>query len=65
MTDNHVYFGPSLEAGAGLHWENHEMPGFGVSLGYAYDYAPVIKDLIGNTHATGGSRVSCGVSYSF
>jgi hypothetical protein len=63
--NEHTYFGPSLEAGAGLHWENHMHPGLGFSLGYAYAYAPVIKDLIGDTHATGGSRVTAGVSYSF
>ena len=65
MENTHTYFGPSLEAGAGLHFENALVPRLGVSLGYAYGYAPVIKDLIGNTHATGGSRFTTGLSYSF
>ncbi len=65
MTNDSTNYGPSLEAGFGLHVENRTSPGLGFSLGYAYAYAPDIKDLIGNTHAAGGNRVSLGLSYSF
>jgi hypothetical protein len=65
MTNDSTTFGPSLEAGFGLHVENRSAPGLGLSIGYAYAYAPVIKDLIGNTHAAGGGRLAFGLSYSF
>ena len=63
--NSHTYFGPSLEAGAGLHFEDPVHPVLGLSIGYAYGYAPIVKDLIGNTHASGGSRLAVGLSYSF
>ncbi|HMG21366.1 MAG TPA: hypothetical protein VK607_08625, partial [Kofleriaceae bacterium] len=49
--------------GAGLHIEANR--GIGFSLGYELDYAPVMKNLTGDTHASGGHRVSTGVSYSY
>ena len=39
--------------------------GIGVLAGYEYDYAPVVKDLIGNTHAVGGDRATAALSVSF
>jgi hypothetical protein len=61
--NNHTYFGPALTAGAGVHFESRFHVGF--SLGYQLDYAPVISDLIGNTHASGGNRLLAGLSYGF
>jgi hypothetical protein len=50
-------------AGAGLH---HDFPrGLGFSLGYAFDYAPVIGNLTGDTHASGGHRLTVGLSYAY
>src|SRR5579863_2654028 len=63
MTYTDTYFGPAFGAAAGLHVNGWFLPGFGASLGYAYDYAPVIKDLIGNTHASGGSRLTFALTY--
>jgi hypothetical protein len=37
----------------------------GFSLGYQFDYAPVIENLAGDTHASGGHRLSAGVSYAY
>jgi hypothetical protein len=57
-TDNMTYtdtsFGPAFAAGIGLHVDIWH--GIGLGTGYELDYAPVVKDLIGNTHASGGSR---------
>ncbi len=60
-----TYFGPAFGFGAGLHVESPRLVGFGLSMGYAYDYAPVIKDLIGNTHASGGHRLTMALTYGF
>jgi hypothetical protein len=61
--NDHSYAGLALSAGAGLHLETRI--GIGVTLGYQYSYAPVVNDLIGNTHASGGHSLLTGVSYSF
>jgi hypothetical protein len=39
--------------------------GIGMLVGDDYDYAPVITDLIGNTHAVGGNRATVAFSVSF
>jgi hypothetical protein len=65
MTYDDTYFGPAFGAAAGLHVLGWVWPGLGASLGYAYDYAPVIKDLIDNTHATGGHRLTFALTYGF
>jgi hypothetical protein len=47
-------WGPAFSLGLGAHvtiWDD-----YGISTGYELDYAPVVKDLIGNTHAAGGHR---------
>ena len=49
--------------GAGLHIEANR--GIGFSLGYELDYAPVMHNLVGDTHASGGHRISTGISYSY
>jgi hypothetical protein len=61
--NSHSYAGVALSAGAGLHLETRVH--VGVSLGYQYDYAPLVSDLIGNTHASGGNRFLLGLTYSF
>lgn len=55
--------GWAMTLGAGLHVEANR--GIGFSLGYAFDYAPVMDNLIGDVHASGGHRLSTGVSYSY
>jgi hypothetical protein len=62
--DDHSYLGGAITAGAGLRLEG---PGHrvGLSVGYQFDYAPVISDLIGNTHASGGNRLLLGLSVGF
>jgi hypothetical protein len=62
MVYRSTYGGPAVSAATGLRVELHHV---GVGGGFAYDYAPVIKDLIGNTHASGGLRLTFGVDYSF
>jgi len=49
--------------GGGLYIEGNR--GFGFSLGYQFDYAPVINNLTGDTHASGGHRLSAGMSYAY
>jgi hypothetical protein len=66
---NEVYAGPSLLFGSGLliggDDQNLFWKGTGISFGYQFEYAPVIENLIGNTHASGGHRVSAAVSFSY
>jgi hypothetical protein len=61
-TDEH-HVGWALTMGAGLHIEGHR--GIGFSLGYQFDYAPVIDNLAGDTHASGGHRATGAVSYAY
>ena len=58
-----TYFGPAFGFAAGLHIDARH--GIGFTTGYAFDYAPVIHDLINNTHASGGSRLTFAVTYGF
>jgi hypothetical protein len=64
MTYRETTWGPALSVAAGLHF-NTWFSGFGASLGYAYDYAPVISDDIGNRHAVGGHRLTFALTYRF
>jgi hypothetical protein len=57
------HLGWAMTMGGGLHIEGHR--GIGFSLGYQFDYAPVIDNLAGDTHASGGHRVSAAVSYAY
>ena len=65
MTYKDTYFGPALSAGVGLRVHDWLVPGFGMKLGYELAYMPVIKDLIGNTHATGGNYLTFALTYGF
>ena len=60
-----TFFGPALSAGGGMLALSRLIPGLGIALGYEFDYAPVIENLTGDTHASGGHRLSMSVSYSF
>jgi hypothetical protein len=60
-TEQH-YLGWAITMGGGLHIDGHR--GVGFSLGYQFDYAPVIDNLTGDTHASGGHRLSVAVSYA-
>ena len=65
MTYDDYHFGPAFAAGAGFHLESPIIPGLGMTAGYELDYMPVIKDLIGNTHASGGHRITLALTYGF
>jgi hypothetical protein len=57
------FLGWAMTAGTGLRID--PLFGLGLSLGYQFDHAPVIENLIGETHASGGHRASLGLSYSY
>lgn len=64
------HFGPAVAASAGLEWGNSNVPGrwgrgITYSLGYELVYAPVIDNEIGNTHASGGHRLTTALSFSY
>ena len=69
MTTNEVYAGPALLAGGGLlvGGDDHNLfwKGAGISLGYELEYARVIDNLIGDTHASGGHRATLAFSFSY
>ncbi|NVB85580.1 MAG: caspase family protein [Kofleriaceae bacterium] len=65
MTFDDTHYGLALGGGFGLHLESPNILGFGMTLGYENDAAWVIKDLIGNTHVSGGNRVAFALSYGF
>jgi caspase domain-containing protein len=58
-----TFFGWATAMGGGVYLEGNR--GLGFSLGYEFDYAPVIDNLTGDTHASGGHRLSAGVSYTY
>jgi hypothetical protein len=60
MSTTTVDFGFAAAAGAGFYFDIDRW-GSGVMLGYEYEYAPVIKDLIGDTHDSGGSRIGVAI----
>jgi hypothetical protein len=60
-----THLGWAFGVAGGLHAESPAFAGLGLTAGYAFDYAPVISDLIGNTHATGGHRATFALTYSF
>jgi Caspase domain/Outer membrane protein beta-barrel domain len=57
MSTTTVDFGFAASAGGGIYIDVAPWS-CGMMFGYDYEYAPVIKDLIGDTHATGGNRLS-------
>ncbi|TMQ04933.1 MAG: caspase family protein [Deltaproteobacteria bacterium] len=57
------FAGWATTMGAGL--QVHDDHAMGFSLGYEFDYAPVIDNLTGDTHASGGHRLTAGVSYAY
>jgi hypothetical protein len=69
MTTTETHFGPALSFGTGFliggDDNNLWFKGLGFSFGYQFEYAPVIENLIGDTHAMGGHRASAALSYSF
>ena len=59
------YVGPAFGVAGGFRLDLPRWPMVGLSAGYAFDYAPVIHDLIDNTHASGGHRATFALSYGF
>jgi hypothetical protein len=62
MITTQSFFGPSVTLGAGLHVFGRHI---GASAGYEFDYAPIIDNLTGDTHASGGHRLTAAVSYTY
>jgi hypothetical protein len=58
-----TFAGWAVTLGGGLYVEGDR--GVGFTVGYELDYAPVIDNLAGDTHASGGHRLSAGVSYAY
>jgi hypothetical protein len=63
MTTRETFLGPALSAGAGLAFDTHF--GLGITMGYQFDYLRAVNNLIGDTHASGGNRVSLGLAWSY
>lgn len=68
-----THFGPAFSAGAGIilgspgYWRKVPavlMP-FSLTLGYELAYAPAITNNTGDTHASGGHRLTLGLGYDF
>jgi hypothetical protein len=55
-------FGPCASAAAGIELRLGQV---GIVGRFGYEFAYAIKDLIGNTHTSGGTRVELGVTYGF
>jgi hypothetical protein len=64
---NDVYAGPAGLAGGGLlvGGDSQRWLGLGFSLGYQYTFARVVDNLIGDTHTSGGGRLTLGLSFSY
>ena len=64
-----TFAGYALTAGAGLNIDAHPVrswiTGATVSVGYRFNYAPIINNLIGDTHASGGGRFDLAFGYRF
>ena len=63
MTTHETFVGPALSTGAGLSLDTRF--GLGFTLGYQFDYARVVDNLIGDTHASGGHRLALGLAWSY
>jgi Caspase domain len=62
MYYDNTYFGPSVSGAAGF---EVRFGSFGIVTRYDFEFAYAIKDLIGNTHESGGSRLELAVTYGF
>lgn len=62
METRDTYFGPALSASYGVGWQGHRL---GLGLAYTMEYAHVIDNLVGDTHASGGHRFGLAGSWSF
>jgi hypothetical protein len=62
---NERYYGAAALVGAGIHTGYAENGGFGFTLGYQGEYAPIIENNFGQTHASGGHRIAIGFTYGF
>jgi hypothetical protein len=56
------FIGWATTLGGGLWLEGRR---FGGMFGYQFDYAPVIHNLTGDTHASGGHRLVVGLTYAY
>jgi len=62
-TTTQTFYGAAMSLGAGLLIEGRR--GVGGSAGYQFDYAPILDNRTGDTHAIGGHRGVLGFSYSY
>ncbi|MBA3539007.1 MAG: caspase family protein [Deltaproteobacteria bacterium] len=65
VTTRETFVGPAFTLGAGLRYQPGWLGGLGFALGYQLDFAPIVDNLVGDTHASGGHRVVLGASYGF
>jgi hypothetical protein len=65
MTSDDTTYGLALGFAAGVHLNSLWLDPLGVMVGYAFDYQPVITDLIDHTHAAGGHRITAAFTYRF
>lgn len=61
-TTSQRFTGWAATLGAGLRFDGARS---GVALGYQFDYAPLIHNLTGDTHASGGHRLTIGGSLAY
>jgi hypothetical protein len=57
------FAGWAMSFGGGVYVKANR--GIGFSCGYEFDYAPVIDNLAGDTHASGGHRFATGLAYAY
>jgi hypothetical protein len=67
-TENHA--GIAFTVGAGVQFLGYQQPGsiaggMSVNLGYRFNYAPIVSNLVGETHSSGGHRFELTVGYRF
>ncbi|MFN0249365.1 MAG: caspase domain-containing protein [Kofleriaceae bacterium] len=63
MTTKETFVGPALSMGGGFAFDMRF--GLGLTMGYQFDYLRAVNNLIGDTHASGGHRVSLGLAWSY
>jgi hypothetical protein len=59
-----THLGPVLQAGIGVHATRLVARGLSAAIGYQLEYAPVIENELGETHAGGGHRLIVALGYS-
>ncbi|HEY4177641.1 MAG TPA: caspase family protein [Kofleriaceae bacterium] len=64
-TSREWFGGPAFAVGAGIKFESSLLGGVGFSMGYQFQFLHAIDNLDGDTHASGGHRLTLGLFYAF